>query len=259
MIPSEVGRVTSSPGRNNLAEVTAAILAGGLGTRLRSVVPDKPKVLATVRGRPFIEYLLDQLASEGVKSVVLCTGYLGDQVEALLGTNYQDIKLRYSHEPSPLGTGGALRLALPTLESDPVLVLNGDSYCHTRLDDLAAWHAAQNAQATILLTKTDDTRRYGRVRVNDEGRILQFEEKAATSGPGWINGGIYLIRRELINTIPTHVAVSLEREVFPNWIGRGLLGFRSNGCLWDIGVPDAYARANNEFNPTSPTLNDETQ
>lgn len=236
---------------NNLADVTAAILAGGLGTRLRSVVPDKPKVLADIRGRPFIEYLLDQLAGEGVKSVVLCTGYLGDQVEELLGTNYRNMKLTYSREPSPLGTGGALRLALPQLESDPVLVLNGDSYCDARLDALAAWHAARNAQATILLTKTDDTRRYGRVRVNGEGRILQFEEKAATSGPGWINGGIYIIRHELIDAIPKHCAVSLEREIFPDWIGRGLHGFCSDGYLWDIGVPDAYARANTEFSPGS--------
>ena len=119
------------------------ILAGGFGTRLRSVVSDRPKVLAEVGGRPFLEYLLDQLVAEDVKSVVLCTGYLGEQVQRRLGTHYRTLALQYSREPQPLGTGGALRLALPMLDTDPVLVMNGDSYCDTRLDAFANWHAGR--------------------------------------------------------------------------------------------------------------------
>lgn len=231
----------------SLENMTAVILAGGLGTRLRSVVPDKPKVLADVGGRPFIEYLLDQLAQEGVQSVVLCTGYMGDQLQHRFGTAYKTMALCYSREPHPLGTGGALRLALPMLESDTVLVLNGDSYCGARLNELMIWHAERQSQATILLTETDDTRRYGRVQIDEEGRILQFLEKTDTQGPGWVNAGIYLMKRQMIQSIETERAVSIEREVFPDWIGKGLHGFRCDGRLWDIGVPDAYAEARNKW------------
>jgi D-glycero-alpha-D-manno-heptose 1-phosphate guanylyltransferase len=231
----------------NLRNTTAAILAGGLGTRLRSVVSDKPKVLADVGGRPFVEYLLDQLAQEGVRSVVLCTGYMGDQIQNRFGGSYNNMTLCYSREPQPLGTGGALRLALPMLESDTVLVLNGDSYYEAQLDAFGVWHDRERANATILLTKADDTRRYGRVQIDDAGRILQFLEKADTEGPGWINAGIYLLKRKMIESIETGRMVSIEREVFPGWIGQGLHGFRSEGRLWDIGVPSAYAQANVEF------------
>jgi NDP-sugar pyrophosphorylase family protein len=227
--------------------ISAAILAGGLGTRLRSVVPDKPKVLAEVSGRPFIEYLLDQLVRGGVTTAVLCVGYKGEMVKEHLGSSYRGLALHYSAEPSPLGTGGALRLALPLLASDSILVMNGDSYCTARLDAFADWHTAKQSPATILLTESSDTRRYGRVDADEEGRIIRFQEKSATTGRGWINGGIYLVRRESIDTIPADRAISLEREVFPAWIGRGLSGYRSEGRLWDIGVPDAYALANAEF------------
>jgi NDP-sugar pyrophosphorylase family protein len=227
--------------------MTAVILAGGLGTRLRSVIPDKPKVLADVGGRPFIEYLLDQLARNGVQTVVLCTGYMADQIQNHLGSVYNKMALYYSHESHPLGTGGALRLALPMLESDTVLVLNGDSYCGARFDEFMLWHDAHRSNATILLTETDDTRRYGRVQIDDEGRILQFLEKTDTQGPGWINAGIYLVKRQMIESIGIGRPVSIEREVFPDWIGKGLYGFRSEARLWDIGVPSAYAQANVEF------------
>ena len=232
---------------SELANITAAILAGGLGTRLRSVVPDKPKVLAEVCGRPFIEYLLEQLAREGVQSVVLCTGYMGDQVESLLGSTYGKIALRYSRETSPLGTGGALRLALPMLTSTSVLVMNGDSYCDVQLEPFAVWHHAQRSMASILLTETSDTRRYGRIDVDERGGIIQFQEKSEAMGAGWINAGVYLLSRELIETIPADRSISIEREIFPAWINRGLSGYRSEGKLLDIGVPDAYARASIEM------------
>lgn len=230
-----------------LAQITAAILAGGLGTRLRSLVPDKPKVLAQISGRPFIEYLLDQLAAAGVKSVVLCVGYKGEMVQAHLGDHYKGMQLHYSLETSPLGTGGALRLALPLLHSDSLLVMNGDSYCDAKLGSFADWHATKKSPATLLLTKTDDTRRYGRVDDNDQGRIIRFQEKADTSGPGWVNAGIYLLQRQVLESIPADRVVSLERETFPAWIQHGLSGYRSEGRLWDIGVPDAYHQANAEF------------
>ena len=231
----------------SLENVTAVILAGGLGTRLRSVVADKPKVLADVGGRPFLEYLFDQLAREGVRSVVLCTGYMGDQIAHRFGTAYNQMVLHYSPEPHPLGTGGALRLALPMLKSETALVLNGDSYCGARLDEFMTWHTDRQSDATILLAQIDDTRRYGRVEIDDRGRILRFSEKTDTEGPGWINAGIYLVRHHMLESIEPGRAVSIEREVFPDWMGKGLHGFPCEARLWDIGVPSAYAQANAEF------------
>jgi D-glycero-alpha-D-manno-heptose 1-phosphate guanylyltransferase len=232
---------------NDLSDTTVAILAGGLGTRLRSVVADRPKVLAEVSGRPFIEYLLDQVSSFGGKNVVLCTGFMGEKVQETLGDSYRGMKLYYSREQNPLGTGGALREALVMIESDSVMVMNGDSYCDAKLDAFSAWHDVRESHATILLTETSDTRRYGRVEIDGDGRVIRFTEKSATTGQGWINAGIYLLQRELIESIPKDRAVSIEREIFPMWIDRGLHGYRSEGRLWDIGVPDAYAQANLEF------------
>src|SRR3989344_3076938 len=114
----------------NLSEITVAILAGGLGTRLDSVLPDQQKVLAPVNNHFFLQYLLNQLNEAGFKKVVLCTGYLGDQVERSLGKKYKNINLAYSRENTPLGTGGALRLALPKLKSETILMMSGDSFCN---------------------------------------------------------------------------------------------------------------------------------
>ena len=228
---------------SSLADVTATILAGGLGTRLRPVMADRPKVLADVLGRPFLTFLLDHLQAAGVRRVVLCTGYKGEQVQAAFGDSYGSLCLAYSHESSPLGTGGALRAALPLFEADSILVMNGDSFCETDLRVFWNWHCAREADATLLLTKVSDTTRYGRVVVDAHDHILRFDEKAPGTGPGWINAGIYLISRTLVQTIPRSRAVSLERETFPAWIGQGFCAYPSEGRFLDIGTPEAYAAA----------------
>ena len=228
---------------NGLADVTAVILAGGLGTRLRSVVADRPKVLAEVHGRPFLAYLLDQLAAAGIRYVVLCTGYLGEQVEAVFGHSYRDMDIVYSQESLPLGTAGALRLACPFFKSDTVLVMNGDSFCDADLAAFWNWHGEQRVPATLLLTQVPDTTRYGRVQVGANGRIVSFVEKGHTSGRGWINAGIYLFTRHLLQTIPPGRSVSIEKESFPRWIDQGLSGYQSEGRFIDIGTPESYARA----------------
>ena len=228
---------------DRLTSVTAAILVGGQGTRLRSVVADRPKVLAEIRGRPFLAYLLDQLAGAGVRYVVLCTGYLGEQVQAVFGDSYGSLRLVYSQESSPLGTAGALRLALPLFKSETVLVMNGDSFCEANLSAFWAWHCGRAAESTLLLTEVPDAKRYGRVNVDADGLVLRFDEKGDKSGPGWINAGIYLLNHRLLLTIPANRTVSLEREEFPSWIGRGLYGYRSGGRFLDIGTPEAYTMA----------------
>jgi D-glycero-alpha-D-manno-heptose 1-phosphate guanylyltransferase len=227
----------------------ALILAGGLGTRLRAVVPDQQKVLAQVGTRPFVTYVLDQLADAGIQTAVLCTGHLAGQLEESLGDQYGSIRLMYSRERSPLGTAGAIRLALSYVGPAGAFVLNGDSHCRVDLAALAASHRQQGAAATIALARMEDTSRFGRVELAAGDTISDFAEKAAASGPGWVNAGIYLLNRDVIESIPEDTPASLERDVFPKLIGHGLFGYRSTGQLWDIGVPDEYARAQSEFRP----------
>ncbi len=226
-----------------LGAVTAAVLAGGLGTRLRSVVADRPKALASVAGRPFLAYLLDRLAEAGVRRAVLCTGYLGDQVQAALGERHHGMALDYSREPEPLGTGGGLRLALPLLATEWVVALNGDSFCTVDLPRFFRWHRRRGACASLLLARVEDTARYGRVRLARDGAVRSFQEKDGPSGPGWISAGVYVLSRDLVSEIPAGRPVSMERDVFPSWIGRGLYGFRGGSSLLDIGTPESYARS----------------
>jgi D-glycero-alpha-D-manno-heptose 1-phosphate guanylyltransferase len=228
----------------NLSDITAAILVGGLGTRLRSVLPDVPKPLAKVNGQPFLSYLLEQLDSAHIRQVVFCTGYRADQIETTFGDHYKGISLRYSQEPMSLGTGGALRLALPLLTCDPVLVMNGDSICRCDLEAFLHWHLSRRAEASLLLAQVNDVSRFGKVNVNDEGVVTEFVEKdASNTAPGWINAGIYLLSQKLINQIPPEQAVSLEREVFPNWIGHGLYAYQGSTRFIDIGTPESYQLA----------------
>jgi NDP-sugar pyrophosphorylase family protein len=229
--------------------MTALVLAGGLGTRLRPVLADEPKVLAPVAGRPFLAYLLDQLRDAGFDRAVLCTGYRGEQVEAALGSSYEGIKLVYSRETTPLGTAGALRLALPLVRSETVLVMNGDSFCGVGLGSVWKWHAAQAADTTAVLVEVGDTARYGAVSSGADGRITAFVEKGTERGAGWINAGIYVMACDRLETIPEGRPVSLEREMLPSWIEQGVRGYRTapGTRFLDIGIPEAYAEAERFF------------
>jgi NDP-sugar pyrophosphorylase family protein len=232
----------------SLADVTGAILAGGLGSRLRPVVADRPKVLAPVRGRPYLTYLLDQLAGAGVRRVVLLTGYLAKQVRAALGDSYAGLRLVYSPEPAPLGTAGALRLALPDLTSPTVLLLNGDSCCRAPLADFWDCHRRRAADASLVLTRVEDCSRFGRVRVAPDGRVRGFEEKRSAGGAGWVNAGVYLIGRALIEAIPAGRPTSLERDLFPAWAAdRRLFAYPSAAPFLDIGTPESYRLAETFF------------
>jgi NDP-sugar pyrophosphorylase family protein len=225
----------------------AVVLAGGLGTRLRSVVADRPKVMAEIHGRPFLSYLFDQLLVADIRDVIVCTGYLGTRVTSFFGDSYGSLRIAYSQELSPLGTAGALRLALPLLESEAVLVLNGDSFCGADLATFIEWHSERRARASILLAKMANTDRFGRVHVDHEGRVTGFEEKSPGRGPGLINAGVYLFEREMLRGIPAERPVSLEREIFPRWIAEGLYGCETEARFLDIGTPESFATAEEFF------------
>lgn len=238
--PNSKFQIPNSP---NLADLTAIILAGGQGTRLRSVLADVPKVLAPLEGRPFLAWLLDQLAAAGLRRVVISTGYRAEEVRRTLGPRHGPLELVYSPETTPLGTGGALRAALDLAPGPTILALNGDSYCRADWAAFRRFHADHQAAGTLLLAEVPDTARFGRVDCDDAGLVTRFDEKQAAAGPGWINAGIYLLRRDLIAAIPPAGPVSLERETFPACIGRGLHAFPGARQFLDIGTPESYAAA----------------
>jgi NDP-sugar pyrophosphorylase family protein len=231
----------------DLSGITAVILAGGMGTRLREVVADRPKVMAEVNNRPFITYLLDQLAAVAVAKVVLCTGYMADLVSTILGNSYRGMHLNYSVETKPLGTGGAVRLALPLFSSFPVLVLNGDSYFDLDLRSFARQHLDAGAKGSLALATVADVSRYGAVEIAADHVITRFEEKGNRQGVGLINAGIYLLEQASVEAMPPDSAVSIERELFPALIGQGLYGFPQSGKFLDIGVPADYRAAADFF------------
>jgi D-glycero-alpha-D-manno-heptose 1-phosphate guanylyltransferase len=236
-------------GKNEVSfsNINMVVLAGGLGTRLRPLSDDCPKSMMEINHRPFLEYLLDQIRFWGGKTAILCTGYLGDRIYSRFGHSYRGIRLVYSRERSPMGTGGALRLAFRLITSKTVLVVNGDSYCAANLGAFLEWHLLKAAPATVLLVKNGDARRFGRVEVGENGVIGKFEEKTGPEEEGWINAGMYLFQRDLLSSIPADRPVSLEKEMFPLWSGQGLFGFQCEGEFIDIGVPESYVSAKQFF------------
>jgi NDP-sugar pyrophosphorylase family protein len=233
----------------SLSDVHAVILAGGLGTRLRPAVADLPKVLAPVLGRPWLLFILDQLAGADIRQVVLLTGHKAGQVRDEIGDHYRGMRLTYSPEPTPLGTAGAVRAALPCLTGDAILLMNGDSYCAVDLNALCEFHSRQHADISMVLARSSDASRFGMVRVDTQERVIAFDEKTQ-SGGGWINAGVYFLAKSLIEEIAPHRQVSLEKEMFPHWIGRrAAYAFRTEGPFLDIGTPESYAQAAAFFEP----------
>ncbi len=230
-----------------LSSITAMILAGGLGTRLRPLVSDRPKVVAEVQRRPFLTLLLEQLAGAGMREVVLCTGFQADLIEKELGDRYKSLELIYSREAEPLGTGGALRLALEHCPSDPILAMNGDSFINADLAAYYSWFWENDLEASLLLVGMADTHRFGKVKVREDGLVLGFEEKEGSSGPGWINAGVYIFKRHVLLPIPLGRPFSLERDLFPRLADRNIYGYQVEGDFIDIGTPESYVEADKFF------------
>jgi D-glycero-alpha-D-manno-heptose 1-phosphate guanylyltransferase len=226
-----------------LSRCTAAILAGGLGTRLRPALADRPKVLAPVHGRPYLAYVLDRLAAAGIRETVLLTGYQADQVFQALGERHATMKLVHSPEAKPLGTGGALRNALDKLSSPLILLLNGDSWCDVDLADFFKFHQQTGAAVSMVLARVADPARFGKVEIDPDGRVQVFAEKQHGAA-NWINAGVILIARCLIEETPPG-RISLERDLLPRWLdeGKRVFGYRHAGTFLDIGTPESYAQA----------------
>ncbi|MDD5695336.1 MAG: nucleotidyltransferase family protein [Bacteroidales bacterium] len=226
----------------------AIILAGGLGTRLKSVLPDTPKPMALIRGKPFLAYLLDQLREWGIQRVILSIGYRYLDIQSFFSTEYYDIELIYSIENEPLGTGGGIRKALDHAAGNDVLVLNGDSMYRIGLQPFVEFHLTRQAALSIALRNQPETRRYGRVELNDRQQVTGFIEKSQHASGGWINGGIYLINTAFFRQYSPADRFSLETDFLPRCLKtRQLYGYPAKGYFLDIGTPESLKRAQHEF------------
>ncbi len=226
------------------SKLQAVILCGGRGTRLQSVVGDKPKALAEVAGRPFLERLLDGLHGQGVRNFVLCTGFGEAAIREYLSMRRKDGEILVcSRENTPLGTGGAVRNAWAYMTSDPVIVVNGDSWCDYSLGAFLDFHEQRNSAGSLLLTHTKDRSRYGSVDLDGNARITGFREKGRAAGEGWISAGVYILKRDWIGEIPEGQPWSMENDFFPRRIADGLYGWTGGSDFIDIGTPESFEQA----------------
>ena len=221
----------------------ALILAGGEGTRLRPLTSTIPKPVVPLVGRPFISYMLEWLRGHGVEDVILGCGFMADRVQSVLGDGSGlGIRLRYLEEPRPLGTGGALKFAEDLLD-ERFFMLNGDVLADHDLTAQLAAHKRTGARATLGLVPVADPSAYGLVRMHPDGAVTEFVEKPGPeqTGTNLINAGAYILERSVLDGMPpAGTNVSIERDVFPTLVGRGLYGYEQSGYWLDIGTPERY-------------------
>lgn len=223
----------------------AIILAGGLGTRLRTVVADMPKPMAPIAGRPFLEILLNVLAGKGFKRVILSVGFMAEKVSSYFGSLHAGMDLIYVMEDQPLGTGGGVRLSLEQVVSDHVFVFNGDTFLDLEIDQVEQqWQSRRHP--IIVGRAVADTSRYGRLLVSD-GVVQGFAGKDI-AGPGLINAGCYVFKRQQLDDFPADQPFSLESDFLAPAVARGEFDvFVTAGKFIDIGVPEDFLRAQTEL------------
>jgi D-glycero-alpha-D-manno-heptose 1-phosphate guanylyltransferase len=229
----------------------AIILAGGLGTRLRSVVVDVPKPMAPIKGRPFLAYLMDYWIKEGVSRFILSVGYKYEVIKHYFTDNYRGVPVCYSIENKPLGTGGGILQATQHLmiSNEPFLVLNGDTFFAIKLETIKTQHLATKSDITVALVGVTENSRYSGIQLTSDGQIVSFEKRVAGSHTKQVNAGIYLIEHKVFDGYPTQTLenISMEDQLFPEFLkqGKRIMGFVFDGVFIDIGVPEDYYRSAN--------------
>jgi D-glycero-alpha-D-manno-heptose 1-phosphate guanylyltransferase len=231
----------------------AIILAGGKGTRLRAEVPDLPKPLAPINGRPFLEYQMSYWVGQGVDRFIVSVGYEAERVIGTIGDRFGGTPVVYVVEDRPLGTGGALLLAAQRLRRDAAfLVMNGDTWFDLPLPELRRFHDARGADWTFGLFRTSDVMRYLGMGLDANGRVMSLVA-SATSEDVWANGGVYMISPGVLDPVADRFKgeASLEGEIVPALLGlkSAIYGFRHEGRFIDIGLPSDYRRAASVLEP----------
>lgn len=226
----------------------AIVLAGGFGTRLKSVVSDVPKPMAPVEGRPFLTYLFDRLGRQDYSHVVLSTGYMHEKIEDFFGHEYHGITIDYAHELTPLGTGGAMVNALQHCHDENITVLNGDTLFDIDHERLCRFAETKTTPLAIVLRQVPDAGRYGSVEVDVDSRITAFREKDSSIKAGLINGGIYRVSRHLFDGFVVGNPFSFEKELMQcRYRNECFYAYAEDAYFIDIGIPDDYARAQQEL------------
>lgn len=226
----------------------AIVLAGGFGTRLKPVVPELPKPMAPIGGRPFLEHQLDYWIQQGVRRFVLSVGYKASVIKNHFGQRYCDADIAYVEEDKPLGTGGALLHAVPTLQgAGSFLALNGDTYFEAPVADMIHLHTAMDADWTVALRRVDHNARYSGIQLDDHGRIREFQKRGQPNASKLINAGVYMIHPRVLrqNTLASVRPLSLEDEMLPSLLADGarIYGCVGTGRFIDIGIPEDYEDA----------------
>jgi D-glycero-alpha-D-manno-heptose 1-phosphate guanylyltransferase len=225
----------------------AIVLAGGLGTRLRSVVAELPKCMASVADKPFMYYIFKYLEKNNCTHVILALGYKHEVIEEWASQHKWSFKISVAIENEPLGTGGAIQLALKQATEEQVLIMNGDTFFEVDIAQLVQFHITNDAEISIALKPMDNFDRYGNVSIDENNKITTFHEKQACEA-GKINGGTYLIKRKTGLLKLNREKFSFETDVLQKNVGSAaIFGFTSNGYFIDIGIPDDYAKAQLDF------------
>ncbi|MFN5335264.1 MAG: nucleotidyltransferase family protein [Bacteroidota bacterium] len=226
---------------------TAIILAGGLGTRLRSVVSDLPKCMAPINQRPFLDHVIQYLKKQGIQNFIFSLGYKADTIIEHIQTHYSDLNAEFAIEPSPLGTGGAIHYACQYVHDDNVIIVNGDTLFEANLNALAKLHISHHSECTIALKPMKDFQRYGIVTLNEQNQVTGFKEKQYYS-EGLINGGIYALNIHSFLAKSFKDIFSFEKDYLEAYSSKGLFcGYESDAYFIDIGIPEDYERAQKEL------------
>jgi len=225
----------------------AIILAGGLGTRLRSVLPDLPKCMAPVNGQPFLSYIIDYYRQQGITKFIFSLGYKHAVITTWLKAQYPALAIEWVIENEPLGTGGAIQLAVEKATAKDVLILNGDTLFKADLAAMAAFHKRQAAACTLLLKPMQHFNRYGVVETEADGRIKSFQEKKQYE-QGLINGGVYILNTGRFRQQRRPAVFSFEKDYLEQFFSAmPMYGCVQDGYFIDIGIPEDFERANREL------------
>lgn len=230
-----------------MENLEAIILAGGFGTRLRSVVKDIPKPMADINGKPFLSYLIGNLSRQGIEKIILSVGYKAELIMNYFGSSYAGASIKYIVEDKPLGTGGAVKKACNEITQDDVFVINGDSFFCINFKDFYSFHKKNGSMLTIAVKPMHNIERYGTVTINSN-QVIKFEEKAFKEF-GYINSGIYLLKKGLFNSCKVSGdSFSFELDFLEKECNNmRFYAFVSDGYFTDIGIPEDYGRAKKEI------------
>jgi len=257
--------------KNELGSTDVVILCGGAGTRLANVVADRPKPMAEVNEKPFLDILIDYFACFGLKRFILCAGHMSQVIKDHYAKKAGPLQFIISEEKTPLGTAGTIKNAQKFIKTDTFLVANGDSFCPVDLEEFHRFHFQKNALMSMVVTQSKDTFDCGSVVLDSGQKIVDFKEKKP--GAGFVNAGIYFFGKNILNLIAENTKCSLEYDIFPKLTDRNAYSFICRKELIDIGTPQRYelakkyfaqkadiipvkTAASRKFTPQQPILND---